>query len=727
MYANHQTGLANPVILLSYIIFPGMNAFTAIFLSVFVLSGWAMYGYLRSIGIDRKAAMLGAVTYQLILGYIPVLDTLVIEKAMFPFLLYCGEKLVRAPAGKGAVWAILATVTLALVQTTSHAQEAVFISYLFGPYMVLVAGGQYAFPRGKRWSVIGNRVLTAAGIYIPALLVGAIQNLPTYEFYSLSTRMGDFKEQIGQATELEQSLSWIQSLMIAFPKFFGDYKSSGGNLEHYLLNYGYVGIFTLAAVPFAGWIPESKRQVWFYRIVGLIFFVAIINNWWYFEVLCKLPLFRISLQKPFSPLFFSIVVLGAHGFAFLLNPRPKFTPSNKTMGTTVLIWLALALGIGVLMISDLVLPGAYFTEEQIYVFGQIGIGTGIAAAALLVVSIAWRFINEKFPDDIEGRHSILLITTFILLLIIIGDLFPVKSHFNPFVDREDLNFETPLTEFLHANLTWDPGGDGPYRFGRSWKEILPPNTAMVYGLDDFGGYDSNMVRHYGELVHAVDSTLLTGIHWIETPRYRTRFKSNVWNMLGVKYLAAHPGHQGQFNPPEKWSYVFLQDNVMIVENNEVLPRFHIVHRIHETSDPDKALSMTLQIDPAFEGVVLKQPDSNSSSVMETDENTATDFDENIEIVDYQPEHVTVDATLETPGLLCFFDVWFPGWKVYVDGAEANLERVNYSFKGVYLPAGRHEVRFVYVPTWLKMAWILALTGLVLTILLSRPLSKLSGP
>jgi uncharacterized membrane protein YfhO len=48
---------------------------------------------------------------------------------------------------------------------------------------------------------------------------------------------------------------------------------------------------------------------------------------------------------------------------------------------------------------------------------------------------------------------------------------------------------------------------------------------------------------------------------------------------------------------------------------------------------------------------------------------------------------------------------YPGWHVYVDGQSADLLRVNYAQRGVVVPAGSHQVSFVYRP-WSVMGGFL---------------------
>lgn len=52
---------------------------------------------------------------------------------------------------------------------------------------------------------------------------------------------------------------------------------------------------------------------------------------------------------------------------------------------------------------------------------------------------------------------------------------------------------------------------------------------------------------------------------------------------------------------------------------------------------------------------------------------------------------------ETDGYLVVQQSYYPGWKVYVDGKEAELEKVNDTFLGVYLTEGVHQVHFEFKP------------------------------
>jgi hypothetical protein len=59
--------------------------------------------------------------------------------------------------------------------------------------------------------------------------------------------------------------------------------------------------------------------------------------------------------------------------------------------------------------------------------------------------------------------------------------------------------------------------------------------------------------------------------------------------------------------------------------------------------------------------------------------------------------LVVDAEAPEDGFLLLADTFYPGWTAAVDGAGTPIYRANHSVRGIQLPKGRHEVRFVYDP------------------------------
>ncbi len=64
---------------------------------------------------------------------------------------------------------------------------------------------------------------------------------------------------------------------------------------------------------------------------------------------------------------------------------------------------------------------------------------------------------------------------------------------------------------------------------------------------------------------------------------------------------------------------------------------------------------------------------------------------------YESDRVEIEADVKRPGLLILADVYYPGWRVSVDGRDAPIERANRLMRGVTLEKGLHTLVFRYDP------------------------------
>lgn len=69
------------------------------------------------------------------------------------------------------------------------------------------------------------------------------------------------------------------------------------------------------------------------------------------------------------------------------------------------------------------------------------------------------------------------------------------------------------------------------------------------------------------------------------------------------------------------------------------------------------------------------------------------------VLSYEPEHVELDVYVPGHGdaMLVSTERYAPSWQVTVNGARETVLGVNYFFRGVRIPPGRHKVVFNYAP------------------------------
>lgn len=79
---------------------------------------------------------------------------------------------------------------------------------------------------------------------------------------------------------------------------------------------------------------------------------------------------------------------------------------------------------------------------------------------------------------------------------------------------------------------------------------------------------------------------------------------------------------------------------------------------------------------------------------------------------YAQNRVALTAEVNRPAVLVLADAWAEGWEANLDGRPAPLFHANHAFRGVIVPAGRHEVQMRYAPRAWRAAWALGLAGLL---------------
>ena len=77
-----------------------------------------------------------------------------------------------------------------------------------------------------------------------------------------------------------------------------------------------------------------------------------------------------------------------------------------------------------------------------------------------------------------------------------------------------------------------------------------------------------------------------------------------------------------------------------------------------------------------------------------------------------PNRLEFHLNAPASGWFVLSDVWYPGWKAWVDGEPAEIFRANYLFRAVPVEAGEHEIVFVYRPASFRLGLLTSLTSLI---------------
>jgi hypothetical protein len=91
------------------------------------------------------------------------------------------------------------------------------------------------------------------------------------------------------------------------------------------------------------------------------------------------------------------------------------------------------------------------------------------------------------------------------------------------------------------------------------------------------------------------------------------------------------------------------------------------------------------------------------------------FEQNPAMILVQAESANMTSVyVNSPadGYLVVADVWYPGWRAYVDGEKSTILRANYLFKALQVPAGEHEVEIVYQPNTFLVGAAISIAALI---------------
>ncbi len=230
---------------------------------------------------------------------------------------------------------------------------------------------------------------------------------------------------------------------------------------------------------------------------------------------------------------------------------------------------------------------------------------------------------------------------------------------------------------------------------------LVPGTSALYELEDVRGYEALTLERY-------QSTY--GL-WCESqPIWFNRVDDltrPLLSFLNVRYAIAANG------VPAGWHVVATQRGARLLENERVLSRAFIPKNIR--------LGRGL-IDPTF-----------------ADMQEATDFADRAWIdapmslhdrsngpgtvsIERRRNGFRLNVAISNAGWMVVSEPAWNGWRAYVDGRRVQIQLANLAFLGIYVPAGQHTVRLIYLPESFVIGRAISfatLIALILFVLLKR--------
>ncbi len=251
------------------------------------------------------------------------------------------------------------------------------------------------------------------------------------------------------------------------------------------------------------------------------------------------------------------------------------------------------------------------------------------------------------------------------------------------VDRRYVNTD----DFLPANQV-----DIPFKANAADLEILKDTT--YYRV-----YDKVSGRAKPSYFH----NSLDGYNAAELKRYREVFdfyivnnNANVLNMLNTKYVVA----QGE------------NETIVPFVNNQANGHAWFIKRLTKLPSANQEILALDSLDNKHEAIYTQQKGLDAFKNLKTQ--YQVDTTASITLIDYKPNYLTYKTANSHDGFVVFSEIYYGhGWKTYIDGKETSYLRVDYTLRGLPVPAGNHTIEFKFDPEVVKTGSRIALASSVL--------------
>jgi hypothetical protein len=638
--ADLQIGFFYPGNLLMYVLSGGelsswlAQFFVIIHFPIAMIGAWRLA---RGLGVGSWGAIFAGIAYALsgILVAHMIHPNMLFHLAWFPLIVHLFR---RGVEEQSWLHVLLAGLVLGLAMLSGHPQSALYIVfYLFVMTVVLLVRrlrGDASQKRGVVMSALCALVPIAlgAGIF-------AIQLLPAQELAALSERATMTYEK-----SLEGAMSAGQLLTLVVPKIFG---VAGANpqpetpfwlrqeIYYFWETAIYVGVVTLllAAVGFAS---GRLRLCWFFAgmaLLGILYGLG--DSFFVHPVLGRLPLFSTFRSPARMAMYLSLgaAMLAGAGLDRLLRGG-----EDGRLARIALVAGAVIAAIGLLTVTG-ILPGMLGVPEQIA--GSIN-GTG--AIALLVggasAAIAWMRLKGRMAGTIAGASLVLLGAI---------DLFVFGMSQNTSPNDPQAIYEQNHVQFASYRAQ-PPDSLFRFRMRDQGAMLMQRNQGPYSGIMLFEGYNPLLLER--RVPKAYDP-------------------EKAFDFMNIRYSVKPDPATGQVAIAERPT---AYAHARMLYDVRVLPTEQVLTTLQDRS-VDFGRTVLLEKDPG-----IRADGTGSGSARFTR---------------YDASELELAVKTDKPGVLVLSEVWYPAWKVEVDGRPQELLQAFYSLRGVAIAPGEHRVTMRY--------------------------------
>ena len=694
LVANAQPALFYLPNLLLFWLDPGSVANVRVIFNIFI-AGLFTFLFARSLGISKTGAILTAVAFAFS-GTIIVGPGHAYANSLvwLPFVMWATEKMLQQT--RIFFWGLVMSIGVALSILGGHPESTFHNILTLFLYFIARLFFLRTMPRAKLTLIFSFVMAIVVGV-----MLGAVQWLPFANWLRQSSTTSRSAAWLSES--IFYTKEWVTQLptlvTLLFPGFYGHpveytYRWPFPSFQNFLEQSMYFGLIPVALAVGAIFAARGKKRTRLIIIVALaLFFLAVALRLPGFEVINHLPIFdRVNNTRLKWYFSFLGAILAGFGFDALVQYFASGKSKNKGVFRLTVLMLGIALGIVTLIVMGKWLgmigweiPTDSFTYHLLFnIFSWQKMRTAVSILVVIVGTAVFMILYRR-PKLFPVLGVVLIFLTFVELIVL-------AYGYNTTVPRE--------TVFPQVRFTQELAQDPEYFRVMGIPPTLWPNYGAVYGMAHVGGYDLPVYRRYSDVYEAQGGT---GYRQTWSPDWPLVDWMNVKYFIGIEEQ-----NLGEYE-------LVFAENYRVYENKDVLPRAYLVYEA-EILDDDKTILQTLTSGTFEFGqkVILENelPQEQMTAINSLAKQTLSGLDA-VEIMSFNNDEVVLDVFTESPGILVMSDVFAPGWKAFVDGEEETIHRANYAFRAVFVPAGKHQITFIYQPLDFQVGRFLSMLGLAL--------------
>lgn len=664
---------------------------------------------MKQLRCSRIASFLSAFTYAFsgfLVGHM-VHVQMVYSACYVPLLFFF---LIKA-LNENPVHFIFMGITLAVMFLAGHPQPTIYYCYI--TLIFCIYHCYLSYKKKASFRVLIKPFLFILVVFLIAFGLAAIQLFPFFEFIPHSLRSSTTYDEMFALG----SISPAHLITLICPDFFGGRKIAYWGLDftriwiHEVNLYAGIHVFLLLAllILILPSIREKPKYLLFFLITGLISLFLIMGSHtvlsaWFYQI-PGLNKMRLACRIG-SVLNFSLAILVGYGFDFLLK-QPLEIKSALIKNKRYFIGLPLIIigWITIFMINLNKLDESSMAYKMLLNAYYDVIRFTIFLFFFILIIVLYLFFWER-----KTLRNI-IITAFLLLATI--DVFSYQMNFYP---RSAFNREFPKD--IDKEQFLSPRELNNIKIPdiiRQDKDIFRIRMTDLYDTGRFAQINKIYSLGYGGAVAVARLSNFRKLFENPKPPFNIiNPNSNLLDFYNVKYFYSD-------HDLKRFSHKYkrLAGYPGWFINTNTFPRAFCVNKYLVESDEEEALRKMLEYNLSEYVILLEEP-RLKHKVQSNQDSFCT-------IVKYLQSQVEIEANMANPGFVVLSDIWYPGWKAYLDDKPVKLYRANYTFRAIEVPKGLHKVRFSYEPisfrlgSWLSLVTILAL--ILATILIKRKNEK----